>query len=63
MRMSKKQRGRPPKAPGEAQTQRMVIKLTDSQLEAIEKAAGSDPPTVWARGVLTRAAARKRKKG
>jgi hypothetical protein len=56
--MEKKKMGRPPKPATELQSARLEIRMTDSELKLIEKAAAGKTST-WAREVLVRAAKRR----
>jgi hypothetical protein len=52
--------GRPPKKPEDRRSNRLVIKLTEGERELLADAANPDAVTVWARGVLLRAAKRRK---
>lgn len=56
-------RGRPPKPAEDRKTANMKIPLADAEKEAIEAAALADgaKPVTWARDILLRAAARRKK--
>jgi hypothetical protein len=58
--MEKKRMGRPPKPDDERQTARLEIRMTEAELNLIEKAAAGKTST-WARETLVRAARRRDK--
>lgn len=52
--------GRRPRPPEEKQANRVVVKLTDDELAALEAAAGEEPLATYARRVLLRHLRRKK---
>jgi hypothetical protein len=52
--------GRPPKPEGEARPYRLQVRLNDAERDAIEKAAGAEDVSTWARQTLLRIAKRSR---
>ena len=55
---NKPKMGRPPKPPEDRKDAELRIRLTDSEREELDRAAGKDTST-WAREVLLRAAKRR----